>query len=262
MRSKDLFGLIVVAATLFLGGCGSSDMDVEDSDIFYSSHQEDIHKELRSKFLKKNYFWVIHIHFWGNDFGDLKSQETETVLVKPEEGYQFWRRTGFSIPKEGLELQQPAVWIKTFQESENKLFSIRYRHSRQAAALEDMVNLLQCDQSTALAKRIMFLGSGGSHGADALSQFARGLKKRCGRGLDFALIADGITQPLVLPLSKFHGLESDGHCINFYQRLPTQFLGGVPIATCRNYKSLTEDHSQLDAQAAWLSRIILEDLEL
>lgn len=241
--------------------CGSSDLDIQDSVSFYESNETEIHNQIRSRFLKRNYFWVAHIHFWGNDFGDLTSVETETELFPESMASEKKFYTGFPIPDEGLYLDHPAVWIRNFPREQEKLFSVRYRHPRYQEAIEDMTRIFQChDGQSLLASRTLFLGSGGSHGAYALSKFGKAFRKECGKGFDFALVGDAIAQPFVLPMKSFEGLDSDGICINFYQRAIDQIVKGAAIKQCRNYKSLSEGHKRLDAQAAWLSRIILDDI--
>lgn len=226
-------------------GCGSADQVLENKEDFWRDHHEHLIRELARYQTNHQQKWVIHVHFKGNDFGVYSDMETKVNFEDATRLEVLRASYDSEAPPSPIALtaEEAALEIENNFEDRNILASFVYRHTSQWRALNTFKQLFNCKSGKSpTIRQTLVVGSGGSHGAHELDIFGRQLQEACGKKLDIAILGDGILQPGPFPKTSFSGLAADGLCLHFYQRSSHQFLRGVPIEGCYNFKVKDAPH--------------------
>lgn len=236
-------GLWALIGSLLLAGCGSPDYVTDNLARFLVKHEEDLVRAIEQEYDRHNYKTMVHIQFEPNDFGSQAGSEVFRTL------------DGHLLSEDSAALEITESYRK-----KNILFSIRYRHNSADRAVKAFAQAFACKNgSSQKLNQVFILGSGGSHGADELDDFSDRLSTVCGRRVNFAILSDGISQPVFFAKTSMRFLQpsKDLNCVNIYQNQFDNILKGSPMSGCVNVRL---DSGISHVAAAELARYLVTDL--
>lgn len=259
---KCLRNISIICSSIIFFGCGEGVPSFPTPEIFWHSNQTTTGVFIRDYFRSHSYQKVVHIHFAGNDLGQYQSFERDPTWIDSAPFERALQEKGFTYPEAARDFYRGSLGIFTGYASQKVLFTALYRHHAFVRAAEAFSKLFECeDHQSARLKKILLIGSGGSHGADALDRFSQALGKSCGKKIDFALIGDAIQQPGPFPKEMFSNLAPGGACIHFYQTRLNQFVHGGRIEECFNIHISESPHSGPHGLSQAPTRFLMNHLD-
>lgn len=204
-----------------------------------SNLAQKLSSDIKSIFENRNYSWILHVHFHGNNTFKKDKAPRKTRLIDNVNAQK--------LPFVVTELpKNSAPRTAEFSYKTKALIgSIEYEYRDGMLASNSIDALYNCGSEIGKEKlqKTLFIVTGSSHGADALDYFTLKLEKKCGKKVDIALFSDGIVRPLWLPKTKLINPNLAGKCYSFYQN-SGGLLDGSAIEGCINYEL---DVSHIDA---------------
>jgi hypothetical protein len=251
----------LLALVLSASACDEQKMEVANQTSFLANYENRFTNFVENRMHEKNYRWIFWVHFMPNDFGRDKQKAHNTTIFSDETwgAYQELHHPPF---EKKLVLSEEAEFLSSdFKRSTSIILgNLGYRHLGTKKAVHAFKEIFACNQGhSAALEKILLIGTGGSHGADALQRFSLQLQETCGKTLDVAIVSDAIGQPGMLPLDSFRETSDHESCINFYQK--QGFLKGNPLEGCFNIKITSETNHIKTAHIAksvvenWLNRL-------
>ncbi|MBN8555875.1 MAG: hypothetical protein J0L93_10560 [Deltaproteobacteria bacterium] len=265
----SLISLASIVSTCGLQGCATGKADFELKDSYFSANPNSevyggvdpkisipVADEVESKFSNKNYQWTMHIHFFGNDFGDnpaavqfIKYKGVSDIQSTP---WNFKIEKDQFIPiekKSDLKFGE----INSYNPHFLGDFKFRYKHGASKA-----VDFLEANLKSPAKdlQRILLIVSGHSHGSSEAANFKNELQKRLGKQIDVLILADAIWYPTPFPMTVGSDFKDVPIKINFYQKV--SFLHGAVIDGFKNIKVNYEnvDHMDVEYQMDRLSHLL------
>jgi hypothetical protein len=218
---------VLLVLGLAVAACGRADYETNQFSAFYVQNEAELLSAIQDEYNKGKFSRLVHFHFEPNDFGGLKSSEVvRSAEGKTRPAVLQWLS---ALPKEAA-----AYKIHTAFPAKEVWAQFSYRHASVKRALKAAKALLACEKGRSQHSDFFVLGSGGSHGAWALKEFSNGLKRECGRRINFAILADAISQPGPFPMPRMSGIDQAYTCIHVYQRNPSEILKGQAMENCIN----------------------------
>jgi hypothetical protein len=212
-----------------------------------------IAKTIEDKMKEKGYEFIFIVEFLPNDFGRLKEEaQTDHYKTTYPTGGTFFEKKKSKLPFDLLP-DEVAYDYNLSNKNTPLLGNITYRYNHEEKGLKTVLRLFDASNpKNDLLSKTLFIGSGGSHGADAIRKFHRDFLRKTGRGLDLVFIGDGIKQPFSFPLRKF---DKGPTVLNFYQK-DTWYLHGRPLKNATNIFIQNTNHDIVAHDVFYLADLI------
>ncbi len=259
------FGLAhLTLGAIILTGCAQGDMRARSVESYYKEHRSIIQQQYEGLLKKKDFNWMFHVHFRGNDLGGQAGDEVNVELAPDSSSPLHSKEHPFNTLT--LNNEDGALDLFFNYKHPKILGTLHYRHEGGPKALRAVKHLFGCSsvKEKEAMDKTLFIVSGGSHGGSEAEEFVRDLKKDCGKDVDVVVTGDAIRQPNPWPMSRFNYISDDVPCLNFFQQGLFQILKGQPLSNCMNVKIIgfgDESHFKVEKSGLIFMTAFFKDLD-
>lgn len=248
-----------------LSGCASPDFVFKASNPAIAQLVPNLETEIKSKFNDRRYRWVLQVYFNGHDFGH--SRSLQTILISPEQSWlrerlvstkpneaRFFKESilAHDLPKGSA----PEDYRIDSGTNPSWVGSLWFHYDQSAAAIHLISNWV--DNPAKTLDETFLIVTGGSHGADEVSRFISGLRKKFAKEPEMIILGDAIAQPGPFPLLWFFERPVNSIAVNLYQR--NSLVSGVAIPGFINIRLSHEDHGSAVQFAQQLGELMGEKM--